>query len=209
MIPLRQTLPRRRQITTVVATWGDHKPDLKLDFNDRCAYCDSFDGYRHTWYEVDHFIPKDFFRRFANISDTQYDNLVYSCKFCNNGKHNKWPSQSETIFNDGAKGFVDPCDADYDTHFYRKPDGAIMWRTPLGKWMHQTAFKFDQRERGIVLLWNLQRLLKLIEQLGPIVDQLDAQGLQFTETHQKLLRYTRTYIKYDKELMAYYDSLNT
>lgn len=208
MIPLRDKTPKRRSITTVVSTWGDHKPNLKIDFNDRCAYCDSYDGFRHTWYEVDHFVPKIFFRKFGNISDTQYDNLVYSCKFCNNGKHNKWPSQSETIYNDGKTGFVDPCSEEYDSHFYRNPDGSIMWRTELGKWMHQEAFKFDERERGIKLLWNLQKLKALIIALDPIIEQLDASGYYHTEAHSKLLGYTRDYFRFNQELMAYYNSLN-
>ena len=208
MIPLREKTPKRRPITTVVSTWGDHKPDLKIDFNDRCAYCDSHDGYRHTWYEVDHFIPKAFFRQFGKITDTQYDNLVYSCKFCNNGKHNKWPTESETIYNDGKIGFVDPCSDEYDTHFYRNADGSIMWASDVGKWMYQIAFKFDQRERGIKLLWNLQKLKSLIIVLDPIVEQLNADGKNHTDAHRKLLEYTLAYFKFENELKAYYDSLN-
>jgi hypothetical protein len=208
MIPLREKKPVRRLITKAVNSWGDHKPDLKIDFNDRCAYCDSYDGLRHTWYEVDHFIPKAFFRQFGNITDTQYDNLVYSCKFCNNGKLNKWPSQSETVFNDGKVGFVDPCSEEYDSHFYRNADGSIMWTSELGKWMHQTAFKFDQRERGIKLLWNLQKLKELIIQIEPIVEQLTAAGQDSTESHSKLLEYTMAYFKFHNDLIAYYDSLN-
>lgn len=207
MVPLRNKTPKRRDIQTQVATWRDHKADLKIDFDSRCAYCDAFDGYRHTYFEVDHFIPKSFFRPLGNITDTQYSNLVYSCKFCNNIKLNKWPSKSETIFNDGKTGFVDPCDDEYDKHFYRNDDGAIMWASELGKWMHTIAFKFDERERGIRLLWNLQRLNELIQKLQPLVEGLNKTGVAYSESHAKLLGYTTEYYKVHNELIKYYDSL--
>jgi len=208
MAPLREKTPKRRNITTAVAAWRLHKPDLKIDFNERCAYCDSYDGFRHTWFEVDHFIPKDFFtKKKTTLTVTQYDNLVYSCKFCNNNKLNQWPSQSLSRFNNGQVGFVDPCDDAYDTHFYRDADGAIMWATELGKWMHTTAFKFDERERGIRMLWNLQRLKSIIETLEPVVEQLTKDGQEYSDSHAKLLEYTRAYFKYHDELINYYNSL--
>ena len=57
---VRATLPIRRTVTTNNPTgknWSKHKPDLREDFNNCCGYCGSFDGFRHTYFEVDHFIP--------------------------------------------------------------------------------------------------------------------------------------------------------
>lgn len=86
---VREYLPSRRKSPSRKPTgenWSDHKPDLKEDFHSHCAYCGSYDGFRHTYFEVDHFVPKSLFRQVGGITDCQYDNLVYSCKFCNNKK---------------------------------------------------------------------------------------------------------------------------
>ena len=88
MPALRETIPARRVNPTLNPTgsdWSHHKPDLKEDFNSHCGYCYSYDGYRHTYFEVDHFVPKSLILKNGwGISLTQYTNLVYSCKFCNN-----------------------------------------------------------------------------------------------------------------------------
>jgi len=207
MFPLRDVTPQRRIITTLVKNWGDHKPDLKIDFNNHCAYCHSYDGFRHTWFEVDHFVPKVFFAPLGNISLTQYDNLVYSCKFCNNNKHNKWPSKSETIFNNGIEGFEDPGTQLYESHFYRTTNGAIMWKTPLGKWMYTEAFKFDQRERGIRLLWNLNQLRITIKKLDPIVSNLTPSDPNYLRLYSQLSRFAIEYFRYHDQLIEYYSSL--
>ena len=207
MIIFRDKNPTRRNVTKKVTNWGDHKPDLKIDFNNHCAYCHSFDGFRHTWFEVDHFIPRNFFESRGNIQNTEYSNLVYSCKFCNNNKHSKWPSQSERDFNNGTEGFIEPCSIEYSNQFFRDSTGAIMWRTPLGKWMHTVAFKFDERERGIRLLWNLERLKDLIKKLKIILDRMDPGSEPYIKLKPLLLQLTLEYYEYDDELMNYYDSL--
>jgi hypothetical protein len=208
MIPLRIKSPSRRTTPTKNPTgenWSEHKSDLREDFNNCCGYCDSFDGYRHTYFEVDHFIPKVFFKNNGNISLTQYTNLVYSCKFCNNAKSTKWPTQSEIIFNDGNIGFVDPCDDDYETHFYRTNDGGIMWNTNLGKWMFSEAFKFDERQHGIKVLWNLSRLQQIINLLAVVLNKYD----DTTEDHRQIkLRigdYCFEYFKFHQQLIDYYN----
>lgn len=205
MRPVRPQTPIRRSITRVVKTWGDHKSDLKIDFDSHCAYCGSFDGYRNTYYEVDHFVPKSFFEPLGNIGLTQYDNLVYSCRFCNRNKWDKWPSQSETIYSINNEGFVDPCTPDYDKHLYRTRDGAIMWITPLGKWMHSTAFKFDERERGIKLLWNLNRLRLVMKRLISIRNNYEEESKEYISINEKLKEYSLKYTEFDFELIDYYD----
>ena len=114
---VRELLPVRRPIPTESPSegnWTLHKPDLREDFHSHCGYCGSYDGYRHTWYEVDHFIPKSLLD--GKISNVEYKNLVYSCKFCNNKKLAKWPSKDIKIPVLNNQGFIDPCDANYDTH---------------------------------------------------------------------------------------------
>lgn len=207
-MPLRDKIPQRRITPTKNpkgTNWSEHKPDLKEDFNSHCAYCHSYDGFRHTYYEVDHFIPKDFFKPLGNIGLCQYDNLVYSCKFCNNAKRAKWPTQSEKIHNDGLKGFVDPCSADYDSHFYRTDEGAIMWKTDLGKWMSKEAFKFDERERSLIVLWNLNKLRILIEMIATELVKYQQDSSIYKEIENKAKEYSYQYVKYHKELIEFYD----
>jgi len=208
MIPLRAKPPKRRAIPNKVPTgesWSEHKPDLKEDFNSCCGYCDSFDGYRHTYFEVDHFVPKDFFQHNGNISLTQYSNLVYSCKFCNNAKRAKWPTQSETMFNNGIEGFIDPCDTEYDKHFYRTDDGGIMWSTDLGKWMFSQAFKFDERQQGIKILWNLSRLEQIINALTVILGTYNDGSKDYGDIKIKIGDYCFEYFKFHQELIKYYN----
>jgi hypothetical protein len=211
MIRFRSHTPTRRENPTKSPTgnsWADHKEDLKEDFKNKCGYCDSYDGYRHTYYEVDHFIPKDFLKKnYKLFSLTDYKNLVYSCKFCNNSKRAKWPSKSRKTFNDGLKGFVDPCDKNYNTHFYRTADGGIMWRTPLGKWMFTTAFKFDERQQAIKILWNLYRLEEVINALTIQLTKHREKTKVYKNMKSKIGDFCFQYYKYHQELIRYYDNL--
>lgn len=207
MLPFREKTPKRRKNPSNEPTgdsWAVHKSDLREDFNSKCGYCDSFDGYRHTYFEVDHFIPKDFFKNLGNISLTEYKNLVYSCKFCNNSKRAKWPSQKEDVFNINNEGFEDPATALYETHFYRTQDGGIMWKTELGKWMFREAFKFDERQESIKALWNLNKLRLIIESLALILQNHSEKTPEYQKLKNKIGEYSYQYFLYHKELINYY-----
>jgi mRNA-degrading endonuclease RelE of RelBE toxin-antitoxin system len=209
MIPLREKIPMRRTIPSLNPgenKWRKHKPDLREDFNNHCGYCHSYDGFKHTYFEVDHFVPKSKILLYRwNISLTEYSNLVYSCKFCNNKKLNNWPIKSATIYNDGIVGFVDPCDPNFDSHFYRNGFGAIRAQTTLGKWMFREAFKFDERERSIIVLFNMNRLRQIIDAL---IIQLDVH-LHLENEHNlirlKLGEYALQYYIFHKELIEFYE----
>jgi hypothetical protein len=208
MTTIRFVLPVRRKVPTLNPAgdnWGDHKADLKVDFNNSCGYCDSYDGFRHTYFEVDHFIPKSVFGKEGGITKTQYDNLVYSCKFCNNHKGAKWPTQRINAHNENDQGFVDPCDARYEDHFYRTKDGGIMWRTRLGEWMCREAFKFDERAHGIKILWNLNRLRIIIDSLLIELNKLDSASKEFAELKAKIGVFSLDYYIFHKELIEYYE----
>lgn len=205
---VRLTLPKRRTVTTKNPTgknWSEHKPDLKQDFHACCGYCGSYDGFRHTYFEVDHFVPKSLFEKSNRITYCQYDNLVYSCKFCNNNKSSKWPTKDETKHHENNEGFIDPCDPTYDDHLYRTKDGGIGWKTELGKWMAVKAFKFDERSSSIKVLWNLNRIRQLINDL---VDQLNLEvpgTPEYDLIKSKASELSFEYFIYDKKLMEYYD----
>jgi hypothetical protein len=204
---VRELLPVRRPVTTKSPkedNWTQHKPDLREDFHSHCGYCGSYDGYRHTWYEVDHFIPKSLLD--GNISNVEYSNLVYSCKFCNNKKLAKWPTDDITIPNANNKGFVDPCDEKFDSHLYRMGDGSIMWNTQLGKWMWESAFKFDERNYAIRLLWEVNQLRQLVFDFAKELSKIDENSEQYQLINKKVGELSFKYVLVHNDLMNHYNS---
>ncbi|WP_168801886.1 HNH endonuclease [Empedobacter tilapiae] len=204
---VRDNLPQRRTNPTKTPTgsnWSQHKPDLRVDFHKHCAYCGSYDGFSHTYFEVDHFVPKSLFTKTGNISLCQYSNLVYSCKFCNNIKLSKWPSNDETVPNINNMGFVDPCTTDYDTHLYRTKNGSISWVTDLGKWMVEVGFKFDERDYAVKLLWELNQLRKAIEILTLEAKKYHPNSENYNNILNKSREYSEQYFLYRNELDEYY-----
>lgn len=207
---VRELLPIRRAIQTKTpkeGKWTEYKADLQEDFHFHCGYCGSYDGYRHTWFEVDHFIPKLLFKPLGKISTVEYTNLVYSCKFCNNNKSSKWPSKSVNITNINNEGFVDPCDKDYDIHLFRTNDGGIMWHTDLGNWMWKYAFKFDERDYSIKLLWELNQRRKLIDLFILELNKRNENSLEYKKIKIEAQKLSFEYYIYDKELMEYYNTI--
>lgn len=207
---VRENLPQRRPNPTKTPTgdrWSQHKPDLKEDFHSHCGYCGSYDGFRHTYFEVDHFIPKDVFKSLGNISVNEYSNLVYSCKFCNNYKSSKWPSQREDISHINDEGFIDPCNKEYDGHLYRTIDGGIMWRSNLGKWMAINAFRFDIRMSAIKLLWQVNQRRKLVLEYAKILANMDERDADYAKAKEIAHNLGFEYTLLHNELIDYYNSL--
>jgi uncharacterized protein (TIGR02646 family) len=187
MPPFRAHTPKRRNIVKAVNSYRDHKPDLKIDFQSRCGYCNSIDEWRIAYYEVDHFIPEDIL---TIKSLTDYSNLVYACRSCNNAKRKKWPTKDENIPNQNDEGFVDPCDHDYNNHFSRSDTGEIEHRTPLGKWMYY-AMKLHKPQHKII--WNLERLRGMIdeiEQLNTVLNDHPAVQKLLLDTYRAFVAYT-------------------
>lgn len=210
MMTVRDKLPQRRPNPTKNPTgnkWSEHKLDLRVDFHKHCAYCGSYDGFSHTWFEVDHFVPKSLFIKIGNIGLCQYDNLVYSCKFCNNVKLSKWPSNDESIPNVNNKGFVCPCSDDYDSHLYRTNNGSIRWKTDLGKWMVEVGFKFDERDYCVRLLWELNQLRKSFEFLADAAKRYDAESKEHKDIIAKAKDCAFYYCQYRNELDEYYKTM--
>jgi hypothetical protein len=207
MIPFRIKTPQRRATPTKNPTgenWGEHKPDLKEDFSSCCGYCDSFDGFRHTYFEVDHFVPKSLLKVHGTMSLTEYKNLVYSCKFCNNIKRAKWPSKKVNVPNVNNEGFVDPCLDEYADHLCRLVDGGVMWQTDLGKWMFTEGFKFDERQEANKVLWLLNKLRITIKELIQIQKKFSINSEEYNSIDLNLNKYTREYFVYHQELIEYY-----
>ncbi len=156
--------PVRRNITKKVSCHSKHREDLRKDFNQRCGYCDSADRFKTAFYEIDHFIPQ---KILVTISKTDYRNLVYACRSCNNAKSSKWPTRNETLSHDGKQGFMDPCDREYAKQFSRSPQGEIIPVTELGKWMYKELHLFNPDH---LIIWNLEQLCLIIEEMKKLIN---------------------------------------
>jgi len=126
------------------------------------------------------------------IKDTDYSNLVYACRSCNNSKRAHWPTGDEFIHNKDDKGFIDPCDDEYEKQFRRYNNGRIIHQTQLGKWMY---YKLKLHKPQHEIIWQIQELDNLIEECEGLLAKMDNQVLK-----DKLLNLYREYHKYTKQL---------
>lgn len=162
MTDFRKISPNRRKSVPTVSKHNEYKLLLREDFHQRCGYCGDHDFFRDTYYEVDHFVPKKYL---VNISSTEYSNLVYSCRSCNNFKRAKWPTKDENKHNDGKQGFIDPCDSAYAEQFERIKDGSIYPITELGYWIWSAINLGNPIHR---LKWKLEQLRIFLDELKDI-----------------------------------------
>lgn len=208
---IREIFPERRKNPSKSEkgnNYSKHKPDLQEDFNFCCGYCGAFDGfgYTKTYFEIDHFVPKDFLAKSkSKIGLSTYSNLIYSCRFCNNSKTKYWPSQRDDIYIKDDEGFVDPCDLEYENNMYRTNEGAIMWSTPIGKWMVTVAFKFDERIEEIKLLWQYNGIRILIEKIIDELNNYPIHSHEYIEARKELTPLFEKHYFLQKELANFYN----
>ena len=169
------------KFTGVVAknNYRAYKPELRIDFNSRCGYCDTADEYSGgaRGYQIDHFAPKS---KFAKM-ETDYINLVYCCPFCNRAKSNKWIGDKAKPSHDGQRGFVDPCDPDFDNHIERDDQGRVVALSELGQYMISNLNLQLLRHQ---FLWQAQRLDKIankLMELKPLVEKGTPEYIQILE----------------------------
>ncbi|MGV3459948.1 MAG: HNH endonuclease [Flavobacterium sp.] len=191
MIPFRNETPKRRDIKTTVAKYSDHRADLKKDYKCRCGYCGDTDVWRTVWFEIDHFVPQKYLK---TIKDTDYSNLVYACRSCNNAKRANWPTGEELVHHRNDEGFIDPCDDEYDKQFERHDNGKLTHRTPLGKWMY---YKLKLYKPQHEVIWQIEALDELIDDCEKLLETVDNQVIR-----DRVLGLYKEYRKYTKQLGA-------
>lgn len=194
----------------IVRTYTKHHDDYKLykeplakDFFHRCAYCDTRDDIITTPFEIDHFIPRRQFENIKDYLDSDYSNLVYSCKKCNQSKGSKF---SGDIYTNHPTNdlFYDPTVIDYNTVFYRNEEGVIVSDDPKAKNM----IKELRLYRPIyALAWVIGQAHETIENLEIRIentkDNEEIQALSLVQT--KLYKY---FYKYNKIFIANYNAKN-
>lgn len=154
----REKRPVRRTDFANKNRYQDYRSELREDFNTRCGYCNDHEGWKNSFYEIDHFIPKTLLNE-NEYSD--YKNLVFSCRYCNNSKSNKWPTNVRDKCNDGEVGFIDPCNKDYDPLFTRNSTGEIIPQTELGKWIHRELKLYLKRHS---ILWQIEKIDNILKE---------------------------------------------
>lgn len=187
MRPFRNSIPNRT-CTKKYSTHSSYKRFLREDFRKRCGYCDDLDipcgG--SNGFHVDHFRPKSLFRRLQN----NYNNLVYACPYCNIAKSDDWPSSDKTLAVLNGKGYIDPCDVDFDNHFERHDDGRIRSKTDVGNYMYKQLRLGLRRHQ---LLWMCEQLETTIKK---VQEEFDKGGDDDTLLTKNYMRLTTEYFKY-------------
>lgn len=172
-----------------------YKPYLRNDFSCRCAYCNLCDESVTTHFEIDHYIPKDAFESKRPELLTLYDNLVYSCKKCNQAKSSKFKGDvnSNPLNNEL---FYNPALVDYNTIFYRDESGSIVSDDEKG----QNMIKMLKLYRPINnLAWICERLYEGYLQITEKMSKLDIESDEYTlykEIKYKLLELHSNLYKY-------------
>ena len=169
---------------------------MAKDFSHRCAYCDDRDslagGYKS--YHVEHFAPKE---KFPALEFT-YENLLYSCPFCNCSKNDDWVGSTADESVKGDCGYVSPCDAEYQNHLDRNSQtGEIIPQTALGQYMYNHLNLNLVRHALIYLVDSLQEKR---DKLQVIIENEQLKGKDVT-TKERLL------LAIDKEFFEYYFEL--
>ena len=157
-------------------TVKEYRRYLEGDFHHRCCYCNYSDQRSMIPFEIDHFIPRAEFKGKNEALNTKYENLMYSCKKCNNAKGAQFKGD---VFSPDCSNefFYDPTKTDYNTVFYRDKSGCIVSDDVKGRDMICRLKLY----RGIhVLAW-------LCEELEEKKEILREKKEQETNTERKQL----------------------
>ncbi|MCL2361657.1 MAG: HNH endonuclease [Defluviitaleaceae bacterium] len=163
-----------RTCTKQYTNYESYKDALEKDFNMRCAYCNLHITSITTPFEIDHFIPKDTFKGKKDYLITQYDNLVLSCKKCNNAKGNQFQGDIYSTYPTN-KQFYSPVDTDYNTIFYRTEYGAIASDDTKGK----------QMIGDLKLYRTIHNLAWICEETKKLIDKFDQEIANESDPERK------------------------
>lgn len=158
---IQEIKPIRNYKGIKYSSYGKYKPFLRDNFNKRCGYCDGLDIYAggSRGFQIDHFKPK---KLFPDL-ETEYDNLVYSCSYCNRAKWDHWKDDN---------GFIDPCDILYSKFLFRNEKGQIKYNNNCerGEYIYNHLNLHLRRHE---LLWIIEKLKKQSDKLDKIYESLD------------------------------------
>jgi hypothetical protein len=177
-LQFRDTVPKRSYTGKELASYNSYKDYLEKDFNQRCGYTDCqqfwFGGKRT--FQIDHFKPVLHFPEL----ETKYSNLVYSCSYVNRAK---WHD---------VGNYIDPCDTDYNQHFYRDGLGNIYPKSDSdpAQYMYKKLKLFLKRYGIIWMLEQLEQRMYKLQELIEATGDADAKEL-FLEVSFKYNNYKK------------------
>lgn len=151
----REDPPQRNYFGVELNDYRGYKDSLEIDFAQRCGYTycqqDWFGGKKN--FQIDHFKPKSLHPELT----TKYSNLVYSCSYVNRAKSND------------IGNYLDPCDVDYNEHFYRDELGNIypVETSESAKYMY---IKLKLYLKRYSIIWMLEQLERRMEVLRTIIE---------------------------------------
>lgn len=150
-----------RTCTKTYKNYRNYKLYLAEDFYHKCGYtnCSDFWFGGIGNFHIDHFIPWSKHIDQPELK-TDYQNLVYCCSYVN------------ILKSDDITPYLDPCVEDYNLHFQRDKDGAIVPITLIATYMYNRMKMYLFRYKIIWMLDNLEfkmsKLRCIIEQTGDI-----------------------------------------
>ncbi len=179
MHKFREIHPTRRSRRRCKNYQSYRKP-LREDFKFKCWYCDTYDKIR-VGFAIDHFVPrkpKDPSKFKNKVEDNIYENLVYSCAFCNGAKSNIWPTEDGLIHNDGKIWFVDPVSEEYSKLFHRTSWWSIVvsdYNPELASYIKETLKLWLPIHS---IHWKMYRIIKLESHIRRLLDEKSNSSLQ-------------------------------
>jgi len=180
-MPFRKTRPVRTYAGKPLADYRRYKDPLETDFFERCGYTDCIQtwfGGKHT-FQIDHFKPRS---KYPEL-EVSYANLVYACSYVNRAK------------SDDLNEYLDPCDTDYNEHFYRDSLGCIYPKddSPIAKYMFKALKLYLKRYSIIWMLEVLEEKMIILKDLVENTGDQEAINL-FFNVGSKYLEY-KNYLK--------------
>lgn len=181
-IPFRDTKPFRSYTGKDLSDYHGYKDFLETDFNQRCGYthCHQFWFGGKRSFQIDHFKPKQHFPELEN----KYSNLVYSSSYINRAKWND------------VGNYLDPCDTDYNEHFYRDGLGNIYPEkdSEAANYMYRKLKLYLKRYGIIWMLDQLEQRMYLLQEL--------IEGTGNSEAKELFIEVSFRYNNYKKYLKA-------
>lgn len=177
-----------------------YKPFLKKDFCGRCAYCNLQDTAITTPFEVDHFIPRAVFEHGRMDLETDYRNLIYSCKKCNNAKRNQFAGNIASK-NPTNELFYDPTVVDYNVIFFRNHLGAIDSEDKKGK---ESIIRLKLYRPIHILEWLCEEINETANRLEIAICR-EKDALRKQKLESALNRINAQYRKYSHIFIAAYN----
>lgn len=167
-----------------------YKPHLAKDFSNRCGYTDCHDSWfgGKDCFHIDHFIPWKSHPENPSLK-TDYSNLVYSCSYVNIAKSND------------EGNYLDPCDEDYNEHFSKDSEGAIVAnpRSKKAVYMHKKLRLYLRRYQ---VIWALEMLESKMRQLSDIEKDPSIMNKHKGKVQEMICKLMAAYLEYKEYLQS-------